>query len=136
MAHESWAMDGRVEVGEISFPIRGTIIVGVDISIPLFIGHGRPLLGIEPRSLFQTVLGDIQDVFILIFTIFKGTEGDREKLFTHGEEASKGDHHIGDPATVGVKDYFLDLAQAVAIGVEHIRADNAGRFYRGIGKMG
>src|SRR5450755_138944 len=111
------------------FPIRRTLVVLVYVAVPFFIGHRRPMIRVESRRCLQSLLGNIENVVVFRHVVLERAERDCEQLFSHAEKAAKRYDGIRDPAGTGVDDDFLDVSEAIAFGVDHVRADDARRFY-------
>src|SRR5450756_1533453 len=98
------------------FPIRRTLVVFVHVAVPLFLGHRRPMIRVESRRRLQSLLGNIEHVFVFLHVVHERAERDCEQLFSHAEKAAKRYDDIRDPAGTGVDDDFLDVSEAVAFG--------------------
>src|SRR5665647_3229036 len=104
------------------FPIRRTFVVLVYVAVPLLIGHRRPMVRVEPRCRFQSLLRNIKNVFVFRHVVLERAERDCEQLLSPTEKVAKRNDDIRDLAGTGVDDYFLDVAEALVFGIDHVCA--------------
>jgi hypothetical protein len=65
------------------------------------------MIRVESRRRLQSLLGNIEHVFVFRHVVHERAERDCEQLFSHAEKAAKRYDGIRDPAGTGVDDDFL-----------------------------
>src|SRR5690349_9632637 len=78
------------------FPIRLGVVVLMNAVGPFLVGHTRPMILIETRSIFQSLLRHIKDK-ALVFSVQRERRPRYGKQFiSHTQKTTEGKHGVSD----------------------------------------